>query len=294
MKILYISKGDHVDYQDDCLCIGLKELFGADVVDINKRYHIYDSYDPVEASKLYGMGMSVTRVLPDLEVDRTDIQNKIKNRYFDYIIYGSIWRCDSDLKKVLDYYPKNKVALVDGEDETNIHPAFNFGTAYFKRELIHDRSRLFPISFAIPTSKVNFNSIPKTRLIAVCDPRDKSTYIYKNEKDYYKGYAEAYFGYTMKKAGWDCMRHYEILANECIPLFINLEQCPYHTMTNFPKQLLGELQKDFAVKATYPARYEELWVKYIERFNEHTIKRLTTKAVAQSMLDKLILCKDTK
>ena len=43
MKILYLTKGDHVDYQDDCLLIGLRELFGADVVDYNKRDHNYVS-----------------------------------------------------------------------------------------------------------------------------------------------------------------------------------------------------------------------------------------------------------
>ena len=37
MNILYITKGDHVDYQNDCLLIGLKELFGDKVVDYNKQ-----------------------------------------------------------------------------------------------------------------------------------------------------------------------------------------------------------------------------------------------------------------
>ena len=37
MKILYLTKGDHVDYQNDALLIGLKELFGADVLDLNKQ-----------------------------------------------------------------------------------------------------------------------------------------------------------------------------------------------------------------------------------------------------------------
>lgn len=87
MKVLYLSKGDHVDYQDDCLFIGLRELFGEEVVDYNKRSHNYVSYPEQEAKKLYGMGMTVTRVLPELEVDRTDITSKIKNKYFDYIVY---------------------------------------------------------------------------------------------------------------------------------------------------------------------------------------------------------------
>ena len=124
MKILYLTKGDHVDYQDDCLFIGLRELLGADVVDYNKREHNYLSYSEEAAKKLYGMGMSVTRVLPDIEVDRTDITSKIKHRYFDYIVYGSIWRCNDQINKILEYYPKTQIIAVDGEDETNINNVF--------------------------------------------------------------------------------------------------------------------------------------------------------------------------
>jgi hypothetical protein len=79
--------------------------------------------------------MTVTRVLPDLEVDRTDITSKIKNRYFDFIVYGSIWRCDDYIQKILQYYPKNQVIAVDGEDETNIHKNFDLGILYFKRKI---------------------------------------------------------------------------------------------------------------------------------------------------------------
>ena len=68
MKILYLTKSDHVDYQNDCTLIGLKELFGSDVVDYNKQHHNYDTYDIESAKKLYGKGMSVTRILPDLQL----------------------------------------------------------------------------------------------------------------------------------------------------------------------------------------------------------------------------------
>jgi hypothetical protein len=279
VKILYISKGDHVDYQDDCLSIGLKELYGSDVVDINKRQHIYASYPEETVGSLYGMGMSVTRVLPDLEVDRTDIESKIKNQYFDYIVYGSIWRCHSDINKVLEYYPKNKVIVVDGEDETNINQVFDLGIPYFKRELIHTHNRLFPISFAIPTSKVNFNKI-KTRDIAICDPRDRSTYIYKNETDYYNGYGEARFAHTMKKAGWDCMRHYEILANGCIPIFGDIESCPLQTMTNFPKTLCSYINQQIGNPSLV-----EVYDEVVDKFEHHTSTNLTTKALSEYFIN---------
>jgi hypothetical protein len=278
MKILYLTKGDHVDYQNDCLLIGLKELFGADVVDYNKQSHNYDSYDEQLANKLYGMGMTVTRVLPDLDVDRNDITSKIKNRYYDLIVYGSIWRCNDHLNKILEYYPKEKIIAVDGEDETSIHSVYNLGIPYFKRELIYNKERLFPISFAFPTSKANFCKT-KSRDVAVCDPRDRSTYIYKNERDYYHGYQESRVGITLKKAGWDCLRHYEILGNGCLPLFLGLEHCPVMTMTSFPKQLCRELLLE------NNSVTQNLYDKFAEKFESHFLAHNTTKALALQFLD---------
>lgn len=277
MKILYVSKGDHVDYQDDCLFIGLKELFGSDVVDVNKREHCYDSYPKDKVSSLYGMGMTVSRVLPDLEVDRTDIGSKIKNKYFDLVVYGSVWRCNSDILKVLEHYPNNKVAVVDGEDEPNIHQIYNLGIPYFKRELYNRLPKTIPISFAFPTSKVNFN-VEKTRDIAICDPRDRSTYIYKNEKDYYNGYGESKYGITMKKAGWDCLRHYEILGNGCLPIFLDIERCPEPIMTNFPKKLAKEIVRGYNQNSL--PNYDE----YAPKFKEHFMLNMTTEAIAKNFL----------
>lgn len=274
MKILYLTKGDHVDYQNDCLLIGLKELFGAAVVDYNKQHHNYITYDEHEAKKLYGMGMSVSRVLPDLEVDRTDITSKIKNKYFDLVVYGSIWRCDDHLEKILKYYPKNSVVAVDGEDEINIHPCLAFDIPYFKRELIYQNDRIKPISFAIPTSKVDFIK-QKTKNLAYINPFNKSTYIYNNEKDYYNDYKEARFAITTRKAGWDCMRHYEILANGSIPCFANLEQCPKQTMTHFPKEYCLEVAEK--LKTQTPS---DVYEQYADKFEKHLLENNTTKALA--------------
>ena len=43
-----------------------------------------------------------------------------------------------------------------------------------------------------------------------------------NESDYYKDYQRSYFAITCKKGGWDCLRHYEILANAVSPTFLIL------------------------------------------------------------------------
>ena len=282
MNILYLTKGDHVDYQNDCLLIGLKELFGKQVVDVSKQVHIYDTADPLYTKGLYGKGMTVTRVLPDPDVDRTNLTQKIKDHFFDFIIYGSIWRCSNYFQEIRQYYKPGEVIVVDGEDETNIHSAFSTGCIYFKRELIYDHDNLYPISFAMPTSKLNFCT-DKTRDQALITPLDTCTYIYTNEQDYYKDYQQSRFGITLKKAGWDCLRHYEMLGNGCLPVFLNIENCPPQTLVNFPKSLCQEvLQK---AKSQYSAT--QLYDEYVERFKQ-AMEQLTTVALANYVLETII------
>lgn len=279
MKILYITKGDHVDYQDDCLFIGLRELYGSDVVDYNKREVNYISYEEEALSRQYGWGMTVGRVLPDIEIDRTDITSKIKNNFFDLIVYGSIWRCSDYFEKVLEYYPREKVIIVDGEDLRSLNDLYKHGTPYFKRELMFSNSRLLPISFSFPTSKVNFCK-QKNRDYSFITPLDRSTYIYQKERDYFNDYRESRLGVTMCKRGWDCMRHYEILGNGCIPLFLDLKSCPSDTMVSFPKDLCISVERDLNSN-TKPS---DVYEKYIEQFEDHFMKNNTTLAAAKQFI----------
>jgi len=78
-----------------------------------------------------------------------------------------------------------------------------------------------------------------------------STYIYNTETDYYAEYQSSVFALTTKKGGWDCLRHYEILANGAIPIFPNIENCHPNTMKNHPKDLYLEsnaLYSEFLLK----------------------------------------------
>ena len=97
---------------------------------------------------------------------------------------------------------------------------------------------LHPITFSIPKEKIyeNYNVI-KTKILSNLIPDFTLNYIYDNEEEYYNEYKTSYFAITRKKAGWDCMRHYEILANGCIPYFLNIENCPKNTMYLLPKKL---------------------------------------------------------
>ena len=89
---------------------------------------------------------------------------------------------------------------------------------------------ILPITFSIPKNKIVTEIPLKTKFLSNLVPGDSNTYIYKTENDYYNEYKESLFATTYKKAGWDCMRHYEILACGCILYFPNIENCPPKTM----------------------------------------------------------------
>jgi hypothetical protein len=62
------------------------------------------------------------------------------------------------------------------------------------------------------------------------------------ESEYYRHYRNAMYGITRMKNGWDCYRHYEVLASGTVPYFLNLEHSPNNTMGLLPKELLLELR----------------------------------------------------
>jgi hypothetical protein len=289
MKILYItnhidiaraSGGFINDYQNDLVFYGLRELFGDNVVDSTPIVSLYkECEDKISPRHLWG-GMTTFWLIGDNNIDRTNIEEKIKDRYYDLIIYGAIKRCKNYYDLVSQYYPANKVILIDGNDETELDPLYQ-KHLYFKRELIENHKNLLPITFGIPTSKLAIPNTNKTQQFATCIPGQPETYIFKSEQPYYEDYQKSQYGVTMKKAGWDCMRHYEILGNYCIPYFIGLEDCPSNTLTNLPKELLLEARE--LVNNFDESRYFSI----LDELFEHTKSHLTTKELAKSIIEKI-------
>jgi hypothetical protein len=148
-------------------------------------------------------------------------------------------------------------------------------------------SQIRPISFSMPASKV-IEFIPnKEKDFATLIPGDLSTYIFDDEDVYYKDYQRSYFAVTKCKGGWDCMRHYEILANGCIPYFLDLEQAKEHTMAFLPKKLILEAMSLEGVsfgKIDHRKFNKEKYFLILEQLMEHTRKYLTTKAMAAYVL----------
>jgi len=138
-----------------------------------------------------------------------------------------------------------------------------------------------PISFSIPACKLVTEVPTKDKLFGHVVPGDLSTYIFADEVNYYADYRRSVFGRTCKKAGWDCLRHYEILANGCIPWFTDLDKCPEMTLTHFPKTLVLKAMKELErVDPGDPAV-----LTCINELLKYTRTRLTTKAMASWVLE---------
>ena len=149
--------------------------------------------------------------------------------------------------------------------------------------------RLFPITFSIPREKLIQRTVSKTKVLSDLIPGDLSTYIYNTEASYYEEYAKSLFATTTKKGGWDCMRHYEILACGCLPFFPGIEECPKSTMALLPKRLLIESNALFSRLKT--KRIEEIssgemseYRKLRDRLMAYTSKYLTTDNIARYVL----------
>jgi len=99
---------------------------------------------------------------------------------------------------------------------------------------LYDKMGLHEISFSIPDSKVCAAPRAKTKLLTqhIVDPElaqlvhGSTRYVFDREDDYYNDLQVSRFGVTTRRAGWDCLRHYEIAANGCVPCFRDLQAKP--------------------------------------------------------------------
>jgi hypothetical protein len=251
---------------------------------------MYKSFPEGDKYKLYGRGFSLYGLLEDnSNIDRTDIESKIVNQYFDLIIYANIYRCQNYLAIVLENYPKNKIIFIDGEDHNNVLKLFLNRGWYFKRELFQENRYVLPIHFAIPQEKfiLNIYDLEKDKFFAPCNPTDKTTYIYNTEEEYYQQYQESFYGITMKKAGWDCLRHYEIISQGCVPYFYEINECPYLTMHKFPRLEITQLMQVADSYLQTEFLDLEFYMNNLECLFNYVKINLTTEALAKYIIQEV-------
>lgn len=150
---------------------------------------------------------------------------------------------------------------------------------------------LYPITFSIPEEKIITNLHAKIKIMSDLIPGNYSTYIYNTENDYYNEYRQSYFALTHLKSGWDCLRHYEILANGCIPYFRDLENCPANTMALLPKDLMlqgNQLYNKFNIKNINELTDDDI-IEYntlAKNLLDYTKLHLSTYNMAKYILEK--------
>jgi hypothetical protein len=271
LKILFLHAENNQknlinDYQSDLLLHGLRELYGDDVVDYPGCWHLYG--DEVkkrcfDTNEMWGKGFNIKNILDNFsKINREDIYSKIKNKFFDLIIFSSCRRSLNFLDEVIKY--NNNFIFIDGEDDQIINYNLSLKSLYFKRELNEAGKNLLPINFAIPEKKIINNLNFKYQdILAPLIPSKKRTYIYDYEDEYNKMYQNSLFAVTYKKAGWDCYRHYEILMNGCIPIFFNIEDCPKLSMTSLPKKLLTEINNNFQNILDFKNPFDTYKIKHL-------------------------------
>tara|TARA_A100001515_G_scaffold22531_1_gene17249 strand:+ start:5205 stop:6230 length:1026 start_codon:yes stop_codon:yes gene_type:complete len=258
MKVLFHSLVDYedlpeyghrLDYLADSVFHGFRDLLGEDAVDYPKMEHMYkENFSLVKTDKC--KGFSLYNRLDDIPVDREDIEQKIRNNYFDIVVVAIHHSYLSNREAVMRIVgeiehlnPHQKIALLDGNDsQGDDHELFGLAR-YYKREMKGaNRHLCLPIAFSIPESVVVDEVPEKTKDFATIVPSFMrhphwATYVFDEEEKYFADYENSFYGFTCKKGGWDCLRHYEILARGCVPFFTDLEQCPDLTLFNFPKSL---------------------------------------------------------
>lgn len=262
MKLLVIQSDSGPDYLAD-LFLGELIHSGNHEITINHLpQYLFDDYP--DQHKLYGRGYTVFGKLPNskkkniIVLPKEDLLQKLKEKYFDKVIYTSVWRQNILIQNVLQIYEKDKIIVIDGEDHTKVlNIASN--VLYYKRELIAPLTQIcLPISFTFPSynQPKMIDMETKKYFLAPCVPSVKKSYVFNTENLYYQQYAESYFGLTKKKSGWDCMRHYEIIRVGCIPYFPDIVDKPISTMSNYPILLQRRANRLFEICLQNPAFIE--------------------------------------
>lgn len=246
MKILFFTDS-HEDYVADSLLHGLKKLFGSQVVDYPRKDILYKCGSPANRDQMWGKGFTLySGLLQEDETDRYDIAQRMQNSFFDLVVIGSIHRQDHFFKKYQPWLHKRNTLIIDGEDgclpiwEIDRGLSVLRGYRYYKREQTDPAFRLFsrpaplrPISISYPEEKISPSSL-KTKLFCahIVDPEVAAMFrgsvkpVFATERQYYEDLQASQFGITMKRGGWDCLRHYEMAANGTVLCFRNLNNKP--------------------------------------------------------------------
>lgn len=283
MKILHINDFASPDYMNDIVFHGGKTTLGDGYETTSPADYMYSDWPRKQS--LYGRGFTLYCRLdrPRSEPTEAEVVEKIRSRFYDRVIFGSVHRWQPHIDLVSRHYRRSEVAFIDGEDEDHIvWPATTVGV-YFKRELPKPHELLLPIGFGVP-KEIFRRNVPKTQILASTMPNFRKDYAFTDEDQYHMEYARSHIAVTTKKNGWDALRHYEIVANFCMPHFPKLESCPLSTLSHFPKDEVVRYNSSFGMALPASA---ECWLQAMESIWVHCLGNCTTEAIFGYVMGKL-------
>jgi hypothetical protein len=287
MKILFvatINPEKQGDYLELSLIHGLRSVLGENFVEYPRKKILYGDFSESPINSLHGKGFTYCTVpIKDVQYDRSDL----KKSDFDVVLIGpghmygekyeinhpNIWYTDGhDL-----YGAAEKRLSYRGEDL--------IGTQYtckcFKRELIESLPSVYATGFGIPEKKIRPIDLKiKNKQFQTTAPSDacffsNQVYRFDNEDSYYTDMAESWFGLTCKKGGWDCLRHYEIMACGALLLFKDYNEKPPLCEPNCPtisysnKQELYDIINDLVKDNVPTTEYVSLLSQQREWLTRH-------------------------
>jgi hypothetical protein len=207
-----------------------------------------------------GGGFSLYGLLHEQEgaIDRSQIYRRLEAGWFNAVVLSNLWRQWGLLMQWRELLARQPLLLLDGDDDERLYPRsgtrfrqFGFAnglnallqtadTHIYKRELTN-RSKpwglclqVHPLGFSIPAAVI-FDSVPaKTQMFQthIVDRElleltaGSKEHFFVDESAYRSDLGAARFGITTRRAGWDCLRHYEIAASGTIPCFRDLNNKP--------------------------------------------------------------------
>lgn len=261
MRILFFH-ANIANYLTDGLMLGLRKLGNVEVVDLPRMDYLYGDATAAMLQKtgsggrtLYG---GLQQETDSVKSSRIFWQRELDS--YDLFVFADISHTadifQNIYRKLGSSVAKKKMVSVDGYDQPQRFPYFNrkermlhtpwqflYATnrvRYFKRE--GQNRKTLPISMSIPSEAieeiapaaktqefVGYNVDPELAdwfPMQAAAPLGQRHFVFETEEDYNAELRRSRFGITTKRAGWDCLRHYEYAAKGVVLCFRDLDKKP--------------------------------------------------------------------
>ena len=189
-------------------------------------------YDLVVISSIHRQFGWFVQLLPWLRADRTLVLDGEDGSAI-YPYEGKYWRTPGHrfLPRAHTRYPYFKR---EWTPETLRYRWFRLAPPWMLSSLpvppnLHQISFSIPAEKVVATVPVKHKELPRHIVdeeVASRAPGSTTGYAFSTEADYYADLQASRWGITTRRAGWDCIRHYEIAANGAVPCFRDLDRKP--------------------------------------------------------------------